>query len=173
MRTTPIDVSSLRGTDLERFWSHVRPGQSGCLEWTGGESAQGYGRFKLNGRFLAPYRIALVLKQGHDIPPGMVVDHLCRNPRCVNAEHLEAVTVAENTRRGESPRAKATARILLLGVCRRGHDLRVHGHERNDYAGIRCYECQRERHRNNAADPAHRAHRAANARAKRAAGEWR
>ena len=35
----------------------------------------------------------------HD-PVGFELDHLCRVPRCVNPEHLEPVTHAENMRRG-------------------------------------------------------------------------
>lgn len=38
------------------------------------------------------------------IPKGLVLDHLCRVPRCVNPEHLEAVTQMENVRRGKEGR---------------------------------------------------------------------
>lgn len=34
------------------------------------------------------------------IPKGMVLDHLCRIPACVNPEHLDLVTHKENIRRG-------------------------------------------------------------------------
>lgn len=33
------------------------------------------------------------------IPKGLEIDHLCFTPRCVNPEHLEAVTGRENLRR--------------------------------------------------------------------------
>ena len=36
------------------------------------------------------------------IPHGLVPDHLCRVPSCVNPDHIEPVTVAVNTRRGNS-----------------------------------------------------------------------
>ncbi len=35
------------------------------------------------------------------IPEGMEVDHLCCDPKCVNPEHLEAVTHGENIRRSK------------------------------------------------------------------------
>jgi imidazolonepropionase-like amidohydrolase len=35
------------------------------------------------------------------IPGGLTLDHLCRNRRCVNPEHLEPVPVQVNVQRGE------------------------------------------------------------------------
>jgi len=34
-----------------------------------------------------------------EIPKGLVIDHLCNIKKCVNPEHLEAVTYGENTQR--------------------------------------------------------------------------
>jgi hypothetical protein len=34
------------------------------------------------------------------IPEGLTIDHLCKNPGCVRPDHLEAVTMRENIRRG-------------------------------------------------------------------------
>lgn len=40
------------------------------------------------------------------IPEGLQIDHLCRNIKCVNPDHLEAVTQTENIRRGLSTKLK-------------------------------------------------------------------
>ena len=39
-----------------------------------------------------------------DVPAGMVLDHLCRQRDCCNPDHIEAVTVAVNTQRGNTAR---------------------------------------------------------------------
>lgn len=34
------------------------------------------------------------------IPPGLHLDHLCRQPKCLRPDHLEPVTHAKNLQRG-------------------------------------------------------------------------
>jgi hypothetical protein len=53
------------------------------------------------------------------IPPDFDIDHLCRNRRCVNPEHLEAVTHRENMVRGDTFAARNAAKTH----CSKGHPL--------------------------------------------------
>ena len=58
------------------------------------------------------------LTSGHEIPEGLELDHLCRNRRCVNPDHLEPVTKSENMRR-----AAPFQERVASGLCLRGHPL--------------------------------------------------
>lgn len=112
-----------RKTPEERFWPKVdkngpmpgadtlAAGLGPCWMFTGSRNPLGYGRVTIDGRQVPAYRAAYQFVVG-PIPVGMDLDHLCRNPPCVNPAHLEAVTHAENIQRG----ANATPR-----VCRKGH----------------------------------------------------
>lgn len=81
-----------------RFWAKVNKTAS-CWLWTAATHNAGYGVMRLDGRNEFAHRISLKLS-GVDIPAGFDVDHLCRNPRCVNPSHLEPVSHKENVRRG-------------------------------------------------------------------------
>lgn len=82
----------------DRFWAKVD--KSGdCWEWTAFLTPDGYGRFGLDGAIVAAHRTAYELVVG-PIPDGLQIDHLCRNRKCVNPDHLEPVTQLENARRG-------------------------------------------------------------------------
>jgi hypothetical protein len=85
-------------SEWARFWGQVDKGDE-CWEWTGKRDPDGYGRF-----FVSVHRLAYQWLVG-PIPDGLQIDHLCRNPSCVNPEHLEPVTPSENVRRSSSPAA--------------------------------------------------------------------
>lgn len=74
------------------FWSKVQKGlPSECWPWLAAKAAHGYGSF---GKELA-HRFAYELCVGK-IPSGMVIDHLCHNPSCVNPGHLRVATKSQN-----------------------------------------------------------------------------
>lgn len=105
---------------------------TGCAEWTGSRLPSGYGRLRLAHRSVYAHRFFYEATVG-PIPPGLQIDHRCRNRSCVNVAHLEVVTAQENIRRERAVRPQATH-------CRRGH-LRT---PENVYAGTGyCKECRR------------------------------
>jgi hypothetical protein len=71
-----------------------------CWVWQLGVVPNGYGmRRGRDGKMVYAHRHSYEQKFG-SIPADRQVDHLCRVRTCVNADHLELVTPAENIRRG-------------------------------------------------------------------------
>lgn len=89
-----------------RFRVEHRGHDTACWIWTGIVSHRGYGRTYRDG-VKRQAHCAVYEEMVGPIPAGHVLDHLCRERRCVNPEHVEPVTVAENTRRGRSTRLTA------------------------------------------------------------------
>jgi hypothetical protein len=82
--------------------------ENGCWVWQLFINVGGYGAVRKDGKQYLAHRLAYIEKYG-DIPSGLQLDHLCRNRRCINPDHLEPVTHATNGRRGKA--AKITKEI--------------------------------------------------------------
>lgn len=97
-----------------RFWAKTAPATD-CILWTGAVNNKGYGCYAVNGVSHLAHRVAWEAAQG-PIPDELTIDHLCRVRNCVNVEHMELVTAAENLRR-------ARAHLQVGGECRHGHKI--------------------------------------------------
>jgi hypothetical protein len=68
---------------------------TGCIEWVGSRTGDGYGNMRIEGRIILAHRLAYELKHG-PIPDGMCVLHGCDNPPCCNVDHLFLGTNKDN-----------------------------------------------------------------------------
>jgi hypothetical protein len=75
------------------------PLETPCWIWTRATDWKGYGHFTVGNTSVRAHRAMYEERYG-PIPEGLVIDHLCRTPSCVNPDHLEPVTALENHRRG-------------------------------------------------------------------------
>ena len=109
---------------------------SGCWLWEASDNGEaGYGVMYYEGRLQAAHRVSYQIFKG-DIPEGFQIDHLCKVRLCVNPDHLEAVTPAENNRR--SPKPKPTH-------CPHGHEYTEDNILRYSIGHLRCRKCDRRR----------------------------
>jgi hypothetical protein len=120
------------------------------------DGRQGYGRVTPGKaqKHTQAHRLGYEIYVG-PIPEGMVLDHKCRTPACVNPAHLEPVTQIENMRRGNyrvglALGGKASGEVQKAKThCPQGHPY-VDGNLRASKQGFRgCLTCHRERARAN------------------------
>jgi hypothetical protein len=78
---------------LDKFMQRL---PNGCVSWTGGKVHDGYGQVSFLGQPTRAHRAVWMLANSDEIPPTQVVRHQCNNPGCVNPDHLEIGTRADN-----------------------------------------------------------------------------
>jgi hypothetical protein len=123
-------------SELDRFWAKVD--KSGdCWNWTAGSIPNGYGHFFGAGRrAIGAHRYSFELANG-PIPKGLVIDHICRNKKCVNPAHLRAVTIKQN---GENMSPKGYGASGVRGVTynarKKKWQARVTHHGRHYFGGL-------------------------------------
>lgn len=116
-----------------------------CWEWLACVNACGYGSFKVRTKVTSlAHRFAYEHLVG-EIRDGLTLDHLCRNRRCVNPDHLEPVTAEENRQRagwGSRPMGPA-ARNAAKTECLRGHEFTSENTYVNKRGSRVCRTCMR------------------------------
>jgi hypothetical protein len=122
---TPVDIRIQRNSEITA---------SGCWMWKLSVNHHGYGFIQYAGKLRQAHRVSYETFVG-PIPEGMVIDHLCGMPGCVNPQHLEAVSQYTNVLRG----CRATK-----PYCVKGHLLPV---KRNARGHRVCQQCKNKQWR--------------------------
>lgn len=150
---------------LSRLLARTTTAPNGCIEWQGALSGDGYGRVSLNGKTVGVHRAVYEATHG-PVDPALHVDHLCRNRKCCNVDHLEPVPPSVNVRRGlaalgmlAKPKPEKVRKApavpswpIITGpikVCKAGHTIEgpnamVNGTLASGAPRIRCRTCHHE-----------------------------
>ena len=131
----------MRNITLEdRFWAKVQKTET-CWIWQGCWSKQtGYGKVQINHKPKLVHVLSFEWAKGI-LPEGTEIDHLCRNRRCVNPEHLEAVNHRDNVLRG----INACASNAKVTHCPQGHPYDLFNTYRRPDGGRDCRICRDKR----------------------------
>ena len=132
-------------TPRERLLNRTARSDNGCWHWTG-PVFRGYAYIRVDKRQQLAHRFAYETLVG-PIPTGLTIDHLCHtndpncsggecgHRSCVNPDHLEAVSIGVNVRRG-----KGIAAQRARTECPQGHPYEAG-------APRRCLICKRQKAR--------------------------
>jgi hypothetical protein len=122
------------------FVNKIQVSINGCWQWIGCIDMGGYGRIMLDKKNRPAHRVSYEMHHLVKVPEDMTLDHLCRNPTCVNPWHLEIVTMRENMLRGNTIAAVA----IRENKCMNGHEFTSENTMTNKTTGgRRCRECYR------------------------------
>jgi hypothetical protein len=124
-------------TAADRFWARVRKEEPPGSHWyhENKPSSNCYVRVMFNGVIQPAHRVAWELVNG-PIEEGLEIDHLCKVKTCINPEHLEPVSHAENMSR--------ISKLTTLKPCKRGHPASRRKARNDTSYGSYCLDCLSE-----------------------------
>lgn len=126
--------------------AYVVNAETGCWIWIRGKDSEGYGKLtarRASGKVGGVLAHKYIYENIHGpVSEGLELDHLCRNPSCVNPAHLEPVTHAENVRRGKGNGFKDQTH------CKNGHAFTPDNTEIRPGGGRNCRMCRKISSRN-------------------------
>lgn len=125
---------------IRRFVKRSIYTDSNCCEWIGYRREDGYGQIRVDGYGTIIHRIAYQILVG-PIPPGLTIDHTCRNRACWHVGHMEVVTQRENTLRGNTLQAENAAKTH----CIHGHPFDEMNTIINKHGWRNCRTCDKAR----------------------------
>lgn len=102
---------------------------SDCWEWGGGRMESGYGIFTAErlGYDRAGAHRAMYESMHGPVAPGLHIRHKCDNPPCVNPDHLEPGTPADNMNDMAERKRSGHLWEKHENRCRNGHDVTLPG----------------------------------------------
>jgi hypothetical protein len=112
-----------------------------CIESKKSITSNGYSRIRVNDKNIQAHRWAWELVNGQ-IPDKFVIDHICRNRKCVLPEHLRMVTQQKNIMAG-------LHNIDNRSHCNQGHPFVKENIMIRKSGKRECAECNRIRARAN------------------------
>lgn len=125
------------GPVIERLERKTCKLSCGCWIWCGTVDKNGYGYIKAGGDTKLNRLVHCVSYEHYKgaVPVGLEIDHLCRNPSCVNPDHLEAVTHQVNMSRGHN---------AIKTHCPHGHEYSARNTLYQPNGGRLCRLCRNE-----------------------------
>lgn len=145
---------------IEKLMTKIVILPNGCWEWQACVDGGGYSMTAHEGKTRRAHIVSYLLTKG-PIPEGLQLDHTCHRPpicmggktcrhrRCINPDHLEAVTKDENGRRGNHNIAKffacGHAFQRAKTHCPKGHEYSSENTARRcGDQSRRCKQCDRD-----------------------------
>lgn len=140
-------LAAERDDVVQRLLVRSESTDTGCIQWSGAVGPDGYGIVHWAGQQWKAHRAMWTARIGPlPVDGDMTIDHLCGNRRCVNVDHMEVVTRAENSRRGGGLLVATTKRAAMAS-CMRGHAFTDANTTVRANGARTCKECARLRYR--------------------------